>query len=164
MIGALSPESILRARERALGWSVPLLPVEPALGPAAGVDIDLTGDARVAGAEALAQSLALALVTLRGTDIFNTGFGFRGLSAIAEETDAILRRERLRMAVIEVLKDDPRIRRIVAVRFPDETGESDPPVPSAAPPSRMMTVQAEIETVTGERKVVVLGGEALDVR
>jgi hypothetical protein len=163
MIGALLPESVLRARERALGWSVPLLPVEPALGPAAGVDIDLTGD-RVAGAEALAQSLALALVTLRGTDIFNTGFGFRGLSSIAEETDAILRRERLRMAVIEVLKDEPRIRRIVAVRFPDETGEGDPPAPSATPPPRVMTVQAEIETVIGERKVVVLGGEALDVR
>lgn len=147
---------------RALGWAPALLPVHPAIGAAAGLDIALDGRI-VEGEMALGQALTLAMVTLRGADVFNTNFGFRGLTAIAEETDAVLRRERIRLAVIEVLRDEARVRRIAGVRFPDELGD-EAVQPQALPPPRSVAVEATFDTVAGAAQTLVLGGEALDVR
>jgi hypothetical protein len=149
-----------RLRRRVLGWAPALFPVEPWVGAGAGLDITVD-DSRAEGNLALGQALTLALITLRGSDFFNTGFGFRGLSAIAEETDPVLKRERIRLAVIEVLRDEPRIRRIVAVRFPDELGD-ETGEPTVRPPPRVLAVEAEFETVAGEQQTVVLGGQVLD--
>jgi hypothetical protein len=151
-----------RALRRALGWAPLLQPVDPSFGAALGVDIALDG--RTAeGEAALAQALTLAMVTLRGSDVFNSGFGFRGLAAIAEETDPVLRRERIRLAVIEVLRDEPRVRKIFTVRFPDEDG-NEAMAPRALPPPRSVAVEAAFDTVAGATQTLVLGGQALDVR
>ena len=42
---------------------------------------------RVEAIDNLAQSLAVALTTALGSDVFNTDFGFDGLNALVEETD-----------------------------------------------------------------------------
>lgn len=158
----MSGSDAARALRRALGWAPALLPVEPTDGAAAGLDIALDGRI-VEGEATLGQALTLAMVTLRGADVFNTNFGFRGLAAIAEETDAVLRRERIRLAVIEVLRDEPRVRRIAGVRFPDELGD-EAAQPQALPPPRSVAVEAAFDTVAGAAQTLVLGGQALDVR
>ncbi|MDB5370564.1 MAG: hypothetical protein JWP20_2122 [Roseomonas sp.] len=141
------------------GRALRLVPVEPGIGPAAGLDVDLSAAGVVEGDAALGQALMLAMVTLRGSDVFAQGFGFAGLAALAAETDPVLRRERLRLAVIDVLRAEPRIRRILSVRFP---GEDAPP--RAMPGNRLLVVEAEFETVAGTRQVGLLQGEVADVR
>lgn len=146
--------------DRRLGWSLGLTAIDPIDGAAGGLDLDFS---TVSGEAALMQSLTLAFVTLQGSDPFNQTFGFSGLAAIAEENDAILRRERIRMAVIATLKAEPRIARIVTVRYSDETGEA-PRAPSPTPPGRNMAIEAVFETVAGVQHAITLGGEVLDVR
>lgn len=146
--------------DRLLGWSLELEPLFPVDGAAGGLDLNF---AQVSGPDALIQSLTLALVTLLGADLFNTGFGFDGVAAIAEEMDPVLKRERIRMSVIAVLKAEPRISRIITVRFGDEAGE-EPRQPSAAPPSRTVGIEALFETIDGERRAIAVGGEVVDVR
>ena len=148
--------------DRAFGWGLALEPLDAIDGAAGGLDLSF---ATVRGTDALLQSLTLALVTLAGSDVFNTGFGFAGLSALAEETDPVLRRERLRMAVIATLKAEPRITRIVTVRFADEiTADGTTAAVFTTPPSRVLDIEAVFETVAGTRQAITLGGEVLDVR
>lgn len=147
------------SRDNLLGRAIRLVPIEPSLGAAGGFDVDLSAGGEVRGQAALSQALTLAMVTLRGSDIFAAGFGFAGLSALAAESDPVLRRERLRLAVIDVLRAEPRIRRIVSVRFVDESGD-----PRATPGSRRAEVLAEFETIAATRQVAVLQGEVTDVR
>lgn len=152
------------ALDRALGWDLALEPIDLIDGAAGGLDLRLDGPVR-RGADALLQSLTLALVTLRGSDTFNTGFGFAGVAALAEETDPVLRRERLRMSVIAVLQAEPRVGRVVTVRFADEVDpDGTPSAPLATPPSRVMAIEAVFVTIAGTRQAITLGGEVLDVR
>ncbi len=150
---------------RALGWSLALAPVDPLDGAACGLDLDLAGGEfrTVSGEAALIQSLTCAFVTLRGSDLFNGAFGFNGLAAIAEEDDATIRRERVRMAVIATLQAEPRITRVLTVRFDDELGNA-PVSPTVVPRSRTVAVQAVFETLAGVQQTISLGGEVLDVR
>lgn len=146
--------------DRSLGWSLGLLPLDPMDGAAGGVDLDFS---IISGEAALMQALTLAFTTLKGSDVFNGPFGFSGLAAIAEESDTILRRERIRMAVIATLQAEPRIRRVITVRYADETG--DAPMPTQAQPtSRAVQIEAVFETIAGTRQAIVLGGDALDVQ
>lgn len=150
----------LASLDRALGWSLTLAPLDPLDGAAGGVDLDFT---IVSGEAALMQALTLAFVTLLGSDLFNRAFGFAGLAAIAEESDPVLRRERIRMAVIATLQAEPRVRRIITVRFSDESTEPARQ-PSAVPPERVLAIEAVFETVAGVQRAITLGGEVLDVR
>lgn len=152
--------SELSTLERALGWSLALEELEPIDGPAGGLDLTF---GRVVGADALIQSLKLSFVTLVGADLFNTRFGFDGLAAIAEESDPILKRERIRMAVIAVLKAEPRISRILTVRFADEESDEPRRLPSPNSPPRTVGVEAIFETIDGARRAISVGGEVLDV-
>lgn len=144
-------------RRRALGWSLdaPLLSpggdhgrdVALARGPD-GLDL-----ARVAGPDNLAQALGIALTTLLGSDVFNVRFGFDGLNALAEETLPVLARERVRVAVIQVLREDPRVRRVLDVSL----GPGAPSAPAAG--DRRLTVEVRFETVSGDDVQVRLGRE-----
>lgn len=148
--------------ERALGWGFAMEAIDPIDGAAGGLDLTLD---LVRGEAALVQSLTLALITLAGSDVFAVDFGFAGLSAIAEETDPVLRRERLRMSVIATLQAEPRIRRVVTVRFADEVdADGTPGEVFAAPPSRVLAIEAVFETIAGTRQAITLGGKVLDVR
>lgn len=71
-----------------------------------------TDFATVTGVDNLAQSLTLALTTRLGDDVFDTTYGFDGINALADETDPVLQRERIRVAIISVLQRDSRVRQV----------------------------------------------------
>ena len=141
-------------RSRLLGVGIVC---EPFLEADLGRDLQLTTGpngldfTRVQGLENLGQALSIALTTRLGDDIFNIEFGFDGLNALAEETDPIMVRERVRIAVIQVLRKDPRIRRIVDVKLED--GQLDLPIPG----SRELAVRVTFETISGDQTTIDLG-------
>ncbi|HEX6683621.1 MAG TPA: hypothetical protein VF062_12540 [Candidatus Limnocylindrales bacterium] len=152
----MTSEDLLR--RRILGWGVQCEPIYP--GVDLGRDITLRHGpegvdlAVVEGIDCLAQDLAHALTTLLGSDVLNTTFGFDGLSALAQETTPILVQERIRVAVVAVLGRDPRVRRIVDVKFEDSRLEA--PVPG----SRELGVRVAFETMTDDRVTIDLGRTA----
>jgi len=155
-------QELLRGRLLGRGAALPL--IEPD-GSDLGRDLMLapnaTGGRDLAfaqGVPCLAQDLSVALTTLRGSDLFNTEFGFDGVRALAEETNPLLVRERVRVAVIRVLQADSRVRRIADVKFEDE--RLDRP---AAGGSRTLRVRVVFETVTGATLALELAGGTLAV-
>lgn len=154
-------------RRRALGWA----PAAPRIdeidhGRDLRLEVGPRGRdlARVDGIDCLGQSLTVALTTMRGSDVFNTDFGFDGLNALVEETNPVITRERVRVSVINVLRREPRVRRIGDVRFRvGALGSSDLPEPNEddAPepvvPFGTVSVRVAFETVTGEPVAVDLG-------
>jgi phage baseplate assembly protein W len=138
-------------RRKLLGWGLELA---PSLGPDdIGRDLVLAGGelAVVDGIDNLGQALAVALTTPLTGDVFNVDFGFDGINALAEETIPILIQERIRVAVVAVLKKDPRIRRIVDVQLLDGRLAK----PGSA--RRELDVKVVFETVTGDTATVDLG-------
>ena len=141
-------------RRRLLGWDIASAPVLPGLD--VGRDIVLSAGpavdtATVSGLDNLNQALTHALTTRLGDDVFNTGYGFDGLNAIAEETDPIITRERIRISVITTLKRDARIRRIVDVQLGDRA--TDMPTSTA---DRHLDVRVAFEAVSGDAAAVDL--------
>src|SRR4051812_45784221 len=110
----LDETSIRRRRLRGWGWQVAPLAPHGDLG----MDLVLheTADGvrlgEVEGVDNVLQDLVVALTTRLGDVVFNTQFGFDGLNAIAEETDPLMQRERIRLSVIGVLNREPRVTRI----------------------------------------------------
>jgi phage baseplate assembly protein W len=143
-------------RERMLGWSPACELVAPrgelsrdlrlVSGPN-GIDL-----ARVSGMENLGQSLAIALTTRLGDDVFNVRFGFDGLNALVDEMSPILTRERIRVAVIQVLRKDPRVRRIVDVQLDD--GRLTAPTGAGR---RELDVRVSFETVASDQATIQMG-------
>ncbi|MFE7560280.1 hypothetical protein [Kitasatospora sp. NPDC057500] len=111
----------------------------PATDPLAADLLLRDGDlAVVTGPDAVLQSVRLALTTALGTDPLDRGFGFDGLRVLAEERTPELVRERIRLAVLAVLRRDPRVRRVLDVRVDDPSGAD-----------RALVVGAVLETDTG---------------
>jgi phage baseplate assembly protein W len=140
-------------RRRLLGWSLACGPIDRSVGrDPLGRDLALTGGdlAVVSDIDNLGQSLQLALTTRLGDDPFDAGFGFDGLSALVEESNPLIARERIRVAVIQVLRRDPRVRGIVDLQLDDETGDPVPP--------RTMHVRVVFETVAGDQASADLMG------
>jgi hypothetical protein len=157
-------------RERALGKGLEFDLISPGL--------DLTRDIRlfdgpggrdlalVSGFANLTQALSVALTTRLGDDVFNTTYGFDGLNAIAEETNPIMQRERIRISIIVVLRKEPRVRRIVDVAFVDsrldEVGANA--VDSAVDKlekktatDRELHVRVAFEAISGDQVAIDLG-------
>lgn len=158
-----SPELAL-IRDRLLGWGIAFTPAFPGLDLVRDIRLETTARgtdfAVVRSLDNLAQDLEVAFTTLLGSDVFNTGFGFDGLNAVAEETSRILMRERIRMSVIATLRQDPRVQRIVDVKLDDgrlEAGTPDDAERQALRASRTMLVKVEFETISGDHAVVRLG-------
>ncbi|ESA32882.1 hypothetical protein N836_24145 [Leptolyngbya sp. Heron Island J] len=153
-------EKILLQR-RLLGWGLACKEINPSLDVGRDLKLETSATgldfARVTGLDILNQDLAIALTTLLGSDIFNIQFGFDGLNAIAEETNPVLVRERVRIAIIQLLQKDPRVRRIVDIKLDD--GQLVAPVPG----SRELNVRVEFETVSGEQTAIDLGEVTLNV-
>lgn len=142
-------------RRRALGWSLACPEIAP--GVDLGRDLALSEGgsgsdlARVEGIDALNQSLAVGLTTGRGTDLFNMDFGFDGLNALAEETEPVMVRERVRVSIITLLQREPRVRRIVDVKFADD--RLGVPVPGR----RELDVRVAFEAISGDTATASLG-------
>jgi hypothetical protein len=144
-------------RRRLLGWSFACTPIARAVGrDPLGRDLALAPGAHgrdlavVSGAENLGQALQVALTTRLGDDPFDTGFGFDGLGALVEETSPLIARERIRVAVIQVLRRDPRVRGIVDLQVDQPAGD--------AALSRTLDVRVVFETVLGEQLTADLTG------
>lgn len=144
-----------QVRRQLLGWGLQTVRTDDI---DIGQDITLEANpdgtvdlATVEGIENLAQSLTIALTTALGSDIFNTGFGFDGVNALAEEPDPMLARERARISVVQLLRKDARVRRITDVTL---DGDTLGPVPSG---SRTLEVQVSFETVSFDQPTLQLG-------
>jgi hypothetical protein len=140
-------------RRRALGWSLACEPVAPSADVGRDVVLRDRGDGRrdlalVEGPANLAQGLQIALTTGLGTDPFDIGFGFDGLRALAEETDPLLVRERVRVAVAQVLRRDPRVQRIVDVTLSTRAESPDA--------RRTLRIDCTFEAVGGDPVGVVV--------
>jgi phage baseplate assembly protein W len=155
-------------RRRLLGWSAACPPVLP--GVDHGRDLILRGGngtpldlARVESIDCLGQSLSIAITTALGSDVFNTSFGFDGLNAMVDETEPVLVRERVRISVVQVLRSEPRVRRILDVNIGDERLRP----PSAGSPDRepqepalargTVELAVSFETVSLDQTTIKLG-------
>jgi phage baseplate assembly protein W len=136
-------------RRRLLGWSALCEPIFPGLDH--GRDLALVSTpngvdlAIVEGMDNLAQAVQMSLTTARGTDIFNTAFGFDGLNAMADERDPIMARERIRVSVVDVLRRDRRVRRVVEIGAPVPFEPADP-----IERWRTFQINATFESITAE--------------
>jgi len=120
--------------------------------------------AQVEGIDNVTQALAIALTTALSSDIFNVAFGFDGINALIEETNPVLVRERVRVSVIQTLRQDPRVRRIVDLKLLDRRLElaaggpaADETPTQALERWRTLDVDVAFETVTGDQAVMNLG-------
>ncbi|WP_462187017.1 MULTISPECIES: hypothetical protein [unclassified Frankia] len=148
-------------RRRVLGWGLASEPTQPGLDlgrdlvlrPAPGRGRDL---GVVEGLPNLVQALEIALTTGLGDDVFNTGFGFDGLRMLAGDVDPLLVREGVRVAVVDTLRRDPRVRRIIDVTLVDERGE--PGQPGDVGSRRTASVRATFEAASGDPLALSVDG------
>ena len=109
-----------REARRLLGWGPATVSLEGNVEQAQDL-VFANGDLLLnSGIETLRQDLAAALVTALGADPLNPTFGFEGFQAIAEESDKFVLRERIRVAIVNMLRRDPRVDRIDQVLIGSE--------------------------------------------
>jgi phage baseplate assembly protein W len=142
-------------RRRLLGWGLAFEPTEGSLDIGRDLVLVAGGSGRdfklVEGMDNLGQVLKAALTTPLGGDVFNVDFGFDGLNALAEETVPVLVQERVRIAIVTLLKKDPRVRRIVDVTLGDGRLEN----PGSA--GRALDVRVAFETASADTATLTLG-------
>lgn len=126
-----------REARRLLGWGPRTRAVVDDVEQAQDIVIE-KGDLSLAGGlDALRQDLAAALATPLGSDPLNPAFGFDGFRTVAEEADRFILREKLRVAVVNLLKADARVARVDQVLIgaaeiaAAREGRSTAPAPSA---------------------------------
>lgn len=151
---------------RLLGWGPAAAPLLP--GEHIGQDVEFAGGdlAVTSGLDNLNQDLVLALTTALGADPFNINYGFDGVNALTQEQSLMLMREQVRIAVVKLLTNDPRVRRILDVKLLD--GRLDPATSARDAPDRMaagrvLNVRVAFETVTGDQSALDLGEVKLNV-
>ena len=123
-----NPDKMLLQR-KGFGWGLKCAEVAPGVDIGrdvvlnrglSGVDLE-----RVEGMANLAQALTMAFTTGLGMDVFNVRFGFDGIRVLAEESNPIMARERIRVSAIQILQKDPRIRRILEVTLHEGETEAE---------------------------------------
>lgn len=109
----------LAQERRILNWGPAIAPIfenalqygDIVLGPSSGGrDLVLAE-----GVDNLHQQISAAIATALGSDPMNVGYGFGGYAAIADEPNPMMRREKLRFAVLSVLQADPRVKQVLRV-------------------------------------------------
>jgi len=118
------------------------------------------------GVPNLGQQLTSAIATALGTDPLNLSYGFAGLQALSEETSPLMRREKLRFALVEVLQADPRVRQItriligeeIAVFYTGNAGGTSISASATTPGSdqRALKVEAQFTIHSGENVTLAL--------
>lgn len=158
-------------RDRILGRAAATQAIDPGVSLAKDLVFERTENGRdlamVKGIDTLNQALEIALTTRLSDDLFNTGFGFDGLNALAEETNPVLSRERIRIAIIKLLQAEPRVRKIIDVKMPDGQLERQDSNNLGANSSesasvleqhkRLLHVSVAFETVSGDTTTFSLG-------
>jgi hypothetical protein len=145
---------------RVLGWAAEVRPIDPTYGYAHGVDVVLQDAghgidlARVDGVAALTQSLSVALTTGRGTDVFNTAFGWDGVNVLVRDPGDGLLDHRLTIATINTLKADPRVRTVDDVNVSRGGPETEQEMRDRS----HRVIAATFSTVTGATTVIDLRG------
>jgi phage baseplate assembly protein W len=94
----------------------------------------------VEGIANLTQALNLRILTPRGTDRFNTGYGLDLTQVFLEPNGIRMVKELVKLNVVSTLGTDPRVREVKQVTFDD-----DP----EAHRRRVWTVEVDLETVAG---------------
>lgn len=127
-----------------------------------GLDLAITK-----GMDTLNQALIVAITTRLGDDIFNTNFGFDGLNALVEEDEYVLVRERVRISIIQVLRKEPRVKKIIDVKLSQgqlelpanqsASGEEDLDQESLGVQRRILNVSVSFETVNAEQVTLNIG-------
>ena len=152
---------VVASASRILGKGLALVPTDP--GEDIGLDIAFAGGdlGTVSGMDALTQDLRVALCTGLGTDPLNTAFGSDAFAAMAEETDRLMKRERIRVAIIRVLRADPRVKRIVEVRINGERrpfgAEQNADAPVSTDPTEL-SITAVFETALRDLATIDIEG------
>ncbi|MCM2422896.1 hypothetical protein [Streptomyces sp. RKAG293] len=107
--------------------------------------------ALVSGADNLAQNLAVALLTAPGSDPFNVGFGFDGLSVLTQDLTPPMVQEMLRLSVLRTVTADSRVADVVDLTLTE-----------TAPGSRRWQVDASVRTVLGSVLDTTIGEVVAD--
>ncbi len=156
-------DTLTLIRNKLLNWGIATR--QP--GPDVGRDIEFAGGdlAVVTGLDCLAQDLTIALTTGLGMDPFNVNFGFDGINDLMQETDPVLMRERVRISIIKVLNNEPRVRRILDVKLLDgRLGPVSADMDSDIDPTgRTLDVRVAFETITGDQSVLDTAKVTLNV-
>jgi len=103
------------------------------------------GPAWVEGVDNLAQDLAVALLTPLGSDPFNTGFGFEGLSVLTLDLGTALREQLLQVSIVRTLTADSRVAEVSDV------------VLEPLDLQRRQVVRVTVRTVLGQEVPMTLG-------
>jgi hypothetical protein len=153
-------------RNKLLNWGVATKPIYPGID--IGRDIEFAGGDLdiVEGLDCLGQDLTIALTSGFGIDPFNVNFGFDGLNALQDETDPVMLRERVRISIIKVLKNEPRVRRILDVKLLDgRLGplSADKDSDASATLSRILNVRVAFEAISGDQTVLDTAKVSLNV-
>jgi hypothetical protein len=106
----------------------------------------------VEGVANLGQALSVAVMTPLGGDVFNTAFGFDGLNALSDESSGVIQRERVRVAIVNLLRKDARVSRVVDVKLLDQ--RLDAPQTGSL---RTLEVRVVFETVTSDQMTLTTG-------
>lgn len=153
----------LPAERRFYGWGVASQPIDSAVIYSRDVSLGRMSDgsldlALVDGIATLEQDLHTAFVTALGADPLNIAHGFDGLRIISEEHDFLMLRERLRGAVVQVLRSDPRVIDVSQVLIGQEIAAFAAGQTTAPPPT---TSYGVVDIVASFR---IVGGAATQLR
>jgi hypothetical protein len=115
--------------------------------------------------DCLTQDLSIALTTAKTSDPFNVDFGFDGVNALVEETEAVLVRERVRIGIISLLQRDQRVRNVLDVQLYDSRstgtvslGGISQPLTGVIPSERELVVAVSFETISFQQFSIKFGG------
>lgn len=155
----------LQGERRIFGWGIRSEPIDTIVSYCRDIQLvsrsDGSRDLDVSdGFAALEQDLRTALGTALGADPLNIGFGFEGLRIVSEETDRLMLRERLRGAIVQVLRADPRVVSVTRVLIGNEikafeAGQTSPP--HAAGEYGVLAIEASFRILGGEEARLALG-------
>jgi hypothetical protein len=156
------------AQQSLLGAGLACEAIQPGLDIGRDLRLSIGADgldlAPVQGLANLVQCLEIALTTGLCADVFNVGFGFDGVNALVDETLPLLIQERVRIAAIQTLTSDQRVRSILDLKILD--GRLDPISSStdagsgSAPSldgSRTLSVSVAFDTIAGDQAAVNIG-------
>jgi hypothetical protein len=129
-------------------------------------DLVVAGDrlVEIGGVANLTQALTLRVLTPRGSDPFNTGYGLDIASIFTEPNGVRMVKELVKLNLVSTLSTDPRVREVRRITFNDDRERltTDPAAREklrADRHRRLWTVEVEVLTVAGVPATVLIDVE-----